>query len=379
MSHADYLRLFDSKTYGEIHKQPWFKEMIKKFDSGLKLYKQFHCRICKELWPTKFNRCETCLKNEHKYVTSNKMDPSLEKIPIEIRKIFEEATTLEQLLVSPIVPVMSIERLSSGHLKNSGYCASFVQDLQPLCTLLPRLPTEVSVLVIKDNNDPNKMQEYKCRRYYVETMLKFLIANHPYYISNNIEISMERLDSLPTNGIPLNLPTIEENEFEDKSNNKINETNDTNESADDSDEEYKTIHEYIDIEEIDQKEKDKIKQFINYPDLSAKPINEYNVPGLYSLVFPTLFPFGFADPTDLARLIPVKENDAIAHLMKYAITNSNGKLYYPFASNSRFIFYAHDRIKRHATIKQCKVYLNQNTNDANLTADDLKHMNSNKK
>lgn len=139
----DYLTY--GKTYGEIHKQPWFKEMIKKFDSGLKLYKQFHCRICKELWPTKFNRCETCLKNEHKYVTSNKMDPSLEKIPIEIRKIFEEATTLEQLLVSPIVPVMSIERLSSGHLKNSGYCASFVQDLQPLCTLLPRLPTEVSV------------------------------------------------------------------------------------------------------------------------------------------------------------------------------------------------------------------------------------------
>lgn len=183
---------------------------------------------------------------------------------------------------------------------------------------------------------------------------------------------------MPTNGIPTNLPTIEESEFEANSNNQLNENIETTDSTVDSDEEYKTIHEYIDIDEVDQKEKDKIKQFINYPDLSAKPINEYNVPGLYSLVFPTLFPFGFANPTDFARLIPVKENDAINHLMKYAIRDSKGNLYYPFASNARFIFYAHDRIKRHATIKQCKVYLNHNTNDANLTADDLKHMNSKK-
>ena len=50
--------------------------------------------------------------------------------------------------------------------------------------------------------------------------------------------------------------------------------------------------------------------------------------------------------------------------MKNAITNTKGKLYYPFASNSRFIFYAQDRIKKHAKMKQCKVYLNPNTNNA---------------
>lgn len=42
-----------------------------------------------------------------------------------LKKFFEEATTLEQLLFGPIIPVMSIERLSSGHLKNTGYCALF--------------------------------------------------------------------------------------------------------------------------------------------------------------------------------------------------------------------------------------------------------------
>ena len=370
------MKFFDSKTYGEIHEQPWFKIKIAKFGKDLKSYNQYYCSQCKESWPTKFNRCDSCSKNENKYVNSNKMDPSHEKIPLDIKKIFEDATTLEQLLIAPIVPVMSIERLSSGHLKNTGYCASFVQDLQPLCTLLPRLPTEVSVLVIKDNNNPDQMKEYTCRRYHVETMLNFLIKNHPFYISNKIQISSEKLESLPINGIPTDLPTIDESKFESSNNNQENITKENFDSIQDSDVEYNTIHEYIDIDDVDQKEKDKIKQFINYPDLCAKPINEYNVNGLYSLVFPTLFPFGFADPTDHARLIPVKENDAINHLMKYTTTNSKGEVYYPFASNARFLFYAHDRIKRHATIKQCKVYLNQNSNDANLTAEDLKNMNS---
>ena len=54
---------FDSKTYGEIHEQPWFKIKIAKFGKDLKSYNQYYCSQCKESWPTKFNRCDTCLNN----------------------------------------------------------------------------------------------------------------------------------------------------------------------------------------------------------------------------------------------------------------------------------------------------------------------------
>ena len=74
---------FDSKTYGEIHEQPWFKIKIAKFGKDLKSYNQYYCSQCKESWPTKFNRCDTCL---NKYVKSNKMDPSHERIPLDIKK-----------------------------------------------------------------------------------------------------------------------------------------------------------------------------------------------------------------------------------------------------------------------------------------------------
>lgn len=295
-----------------------------------------------------------------------------EMIPLEIKNIFENSTTMEQLLISPIIPVMSINRLSSGHLKNTGYCASFVQDMQPICKFLPRLANDVSVLIVKQKDKDNNIQEYTCRRNYVEKMLNYLIENHPFFILNKIQINKENLELLPMTGVPTNLPIINEEENNETIQYEQNEQN----IDSDLNEEYMTINEYIDIDEIDIKEKEKIKQYISLKNISETPINEYNVQGIYSLAFPTLFPFGLADPTDVSRLILIKEQEGIQHLIKYANLDSNGKLYYPFAKHSRFLFYAHDRIKRHTTLKQCKVYLKQNPKDANLTVQDIQNMNS---
>ena len=44
----------------------------------------------------------------------------------------------------------------------------------------------------------------------------------------------------------------------------------------------------------------------------------------------------------------------------------------PFASRPRFIFKFYDRILRHRTLDQAKVYMKQNLGDANLTMAELK-------
>ncbi len=60
-------------------------------------------------------------------------------------------------------------------------------------------------------------------------------------------------------------------------------------------------------------------------------------------------------------------------MLKYATRNtSTNKFYYPFASHPRFKFWIYDRIRRHRSLDQSKVYLNQNPGDANLTISDLK-------
>ena len=60
--------------------------------------------------------------------------------------------------------------------------------------------------------------------------------------------------------------------------------------------------------------------------------------------------------------------------MKFAAIKSSGEWYYPFAEHKRFKFWAYDRLMRHRSLSQSKVYLNQNPNDKNLTIGQLKSM-----
>jgi hypothetical protein len=74
----------------------------------------------------------------------------------------------------------------------------------------------------------------------------------------------------------------------------------------------------------------------------------------------------------LARREEVSESLACKHLLKFVCKNSKGELYYPFASHPRFKFWFYDRIRRHRSLDQCKVYLKQNPSDANLSISELK-------
>lgn len=96
-------------------------------------------------------------------------------------------------------------------------------------------------------------------------------------------------------------------------------------------------------------------------------------------MFPKLFPHCLGDPTIKARRQFVTETDAYRHLIKYAckLAYSN-ELYYPFAEHPRFMFYVNDRLIRHRSFTQSKIYLLQNLEDANMSALELKeHLQSN--
>lgn len=92
-------------------------------------------------------------------------------------------------------------------------------------------------------------------------------------------------------------------------------------------------------------------------------------------MFPKLFPNCFGDPTIKSRRHYVSETDAYRHLLKFACNRSgSGHLYYPFAEHPRFMFYVNDRLMRHRSFSQSKIYLKQNVEDANLTASELKNL-----
>jgi hypothetical protein len=76
------------------------------------------------------------------------------------------SSSLEEMLISQFCPMMSVYRLSSGHLVNSGYCASFVQDIQPIVDQLPKLAKDVSIIVIQKKNKLNENKDFNCNRDY---------------------------------------------------------------------------------------------------------------------------------------------------------------------------------------------------------------------
>ena len=71
----------------------------------------------------------------------------------------------------------------------------------------------------------------------------------------------------------------------------------------------------------------------------------------------------------------VTETDGFKHLLKYACHSSNNnEKYYPFAEHPKFKFWAYDRLRRHRSLGQTKVYFKQNAQDANLTMTELQEL-----
>jgi hypothetical protein len=98
---------------------------MSKYRDSMAAFELGKCIICKELWPTRAKdygsliyKCSVCKKDPIKFSSANDMDPEFEKIPHEIRKLLSECTLVEEMLISPVIPVMKV---SLESLTQSGY------------------------------------------------------------------------------------------------------------------------------------------------------------------------------------------------------------------------------------------------------------------
>ncbi len=67
----NYLKCFDSKKYGSLHKQQFIKQEITNYITQLKKFKQYYCINCKELWLNTANKCATCTSKPNKVLLFN--------------------------------------------------------------------------------------------------------------------------------------------------------------------------------------------------------------------------------------------------------------------------------------------------------------------
>ena len=95
---------------------------MNKFHEEMAQFNQQQCAVRHELWPTKDKivspyTCSRCRKDKSevpKFGAENDMVRDLSSIPEDILKHFRELTMVEEMFLSPFIPIMSVYRLPSG-------------------------------------------------------------------------------------------------------------------------------------------------------------------------------------------------------------------------------------------------------------------------
>ena len=301
------------------------------------------------------------------------MIPSV--VPFQLQGL----TQIEEMLIARALPIMRVYIKPGGQKGYSGHCINLPQNVTELAHSLPRYPKDLSVIVVKMKGKDNSFKDVTVQRQKVADALHWLISNNPHY--KNINVNQDSLNSLPANGVPHDLLSVETESTDDS---HACEPNSGPQNEDDIVyNEGTEMSSLLPIPEFQQQEMEAVQQqlfhqttHMPWPTVENEPINEYLTPFLATLAFPTLFPDGKGDPTNpsLHRGVPL--GDRVKHLLKFG-ENKNGKWVYRFATHPRFAYWALNMIQRKRILQQTDMFLKQNPGEAHLTAEELRQMAAN--
>ena len=324
-------------------------------------------------------------------------------------------TFVEQQVISLIHVQQFVYIRGSGSMASKGHCLNFAQDIKPLVKTLPRLASEIPIIIFKSKNESlADVLELRVRRKYIQIWLEFLQKNSIVPEYQRLDINsvnyIDRLNKLPINGlidlkiistkevllqeieelIPFeeqntefsqNLHnenicnTVEENLSQSMSQLTVTENlepifesgvwNPPNQAPLQNDLLLKKIDEMID-------NNSSASVILDYPTCSEISLNDYSTPYLAAKAFPTLFPYGTGDPWAVIRNSDGKTIlEKSRHLLRYCEV-SNGKREFRFAKNSRFVLWLYNILFRNRVNEAGNVYLNYKQEHSNLTLEELK-------
>ena len=103
------------------------------------------------------------------------------------------------MLISPIIPMMSIYHLPYGQYSYSGHVINLPQHIASFVDSLPRHPSNLDIIAVKKQGSSQSHHDFYVRRSVVlRALLQFLTANNIYF--HNISINNENLTLLPEDG-----------------------------------------------------------------------------------------------------------------------------------------------------------------------------------
>ena len=233
------------------------------------------------------------------------MTPSC--VPNELKDL----TQVEEMLIARALPIMRVYIKPGGQRGYSGHCINLPQNVTELATSLPRYPKDLAVIIVKVKGKGNTFKDVRVRKQRVQNALVWLINNNPHY--SELLINENALNSLPENGVPPDLMTVEtDNDIvsDDNGSPDLGPPTD-NPSEDIVYNESTEMSSFLPVGEQEQKEIEAVtnqlseNEPIEWPSVENEPLNEYQVSHLATMAFPTLFPDGKGDTTNQGLFAPV--------------------------------------------------------------------------
>ena len=347
------------------------------WDQGLEFHRaldarKFHiCGVCSELAfmeavvdVDSTYKCKRCFDDDFTFSKNNNMDPGT--VPDALKGLSQ----VEQLLIAQIIPMMTIVRLSSGgQFGYRGNVINLPQDLPSLVTTLPRRVSDTDIIVIRKQLDENRHHDFKVRRGVVHRALLWLKVHNTHY--KDIDISEDNLRSLPEDGFP-DLPSIQLPDADDC---PVADVTCPPTPANDAPCEDAASSEmpgtFVPLNVPRPTETAQVHASLGcaplrWPDVSNRPVNEFEKSGYVTRCFPSLFPHGKAELRGAERLKEVKEPAYFKHLMLYKDQR--------FAQHPRFRYFAYNTLLRHRALATGRMYIRQHPDAAALTLEDIRAM-----
>ena len=300
-------------------------------------------------------------------------------IPSSVPNELQNLTQIEEMLIARALPIMRVYIKPGGQRGYSGHCINLPQNVTELATSLPRYPKDLAVIIVKVKGKDNTFRDVTVRKQKVHNALVWLINNNPHY--SELTIDEEALNSLPENGVPPDLMTVETDDdivSDDNCSPDVGPPTD-NPSEDIVYNGSTEMSSFLPVGEQQQQEIEAVRNQLSenepmlWPSVENEPLNEYQVSHLATMAFPTLFPDGKGDPTNQGLLRDVSLQERIKHLLKFAEI-IDGKWVYRFAKHPRFSYWAFNMIHRKRILQQSGIFLKQNPGEAHLTIDELCEM-----
>ena len=269
--------------------------------------------------PDGLDRCKQCFAKDYKrnmFSHPTWIDKS-NNIHYELPEVLQDLREGEKLLIQQVSPYVPVQHMQKGSYGCKGHVCSFPQDITTLCTVLPRIPTDVNLVnVVKsflDNEQNPQKLTFRIRRDKVLTALRWLVEYNPEY--RNITVKVSNLDWMTEQ--EQDLPCL--STFDDSDPARMKNLND---------EHYVNVHDNPDppfaagqtygyvttphgrnhpqakdrkITEVLENAHDLhcSDTTIDFPYVSETPINEYDMTQkLFCQAFPWLFPGGTGDVND---------------------------------------------------------------------------------